>query len=526
VSSPAQTGGELRFCLRSEPKTFNPLLVQDDASETIRYMTGGVLIRVNRLTQAVEPELATAWKISKDGRSITFTLRERLYFSDGTPFTADDVATTVRQMMDPALHSPTGDSFRSAKGDVRVDVVPPNRVTITFPASIAGMDRLWDQVAIMSAHSPKKEMAVLGPFYVADYKSGSYVLLKHNPNYWKKDSNGRALPYLDSVKLDIQPNRDIEAMRFKRGEIDLINSIDSEYYDRLSSTSPALVRDAGPSLDSEQMWFNQVATSPLPPYKLTWFQSQIFRRAVSEAINRDDLVRVVFNSHARPAMGPVSPANKLWFNAKLRPVPYNPAAALQRLQEDGFRMANGVLHDNTGHVVEFSIVTNSGNKYRERMAAMIQQDLGKIGMKVNVVTLDFPSLIERMTESFNYEAVLLGLTNVEPDPNAMMNVWMSSGDNHQWNPRQKSPATAWEADIDRFMQEQASAVDFKKRKAAFDHVQEIVADQAPFIYLVNKNALSAISTSLQGEVPMVLRPQTYWNVEYMSFATKEAKNRQ
>jgi peptide/nickel transport system substrate-binding protein len=525
VSSMAQTGGDLRFCLRSEPKMFNPLLVQDDASETIRYLTAGVLIRVNRLTQAVEPELATAWKISKDGRSITFTIRDRLYFSDGTPFTAEDVATTVRQMMDPTLHSPTGDSFRSGKGEVQVDVLAPNRVSITFPATIAGMDRLWDQVAIMSAHSPKKEMAVLGPFYVADYKSGSYVLLKRNPNYWKKDSNGRVLPYLDSVKLDIQPNRDIEAMRFKRGEIDLINSIDAEYYDRLASTSPALVRDAGPSLDSEQMWFNQVAAAPLPAYKLAWFQSQNFRRAVSEAISRDDLVRVVFNSHASPAMGPLSPANKLWFNTKLRPVPYNPAAALQRLQQDGFRMVNGVLHDNTGRVVEFSIVTNSGNKYRERMAAMIQQDLGKIGMKVNVVTLDFPSLIERMTESFNYEAALLGLTNVDVDPNTMMNVWMSSGDNHQWNPRQMLPATAWEAEIDRFMQEQASAVDFKKRKAAFDRVQEIVADQVPFIYLVNKNALSAISISLQGGVPVVLRPQTYWNVEHMSFATKEAKNR-
>jgi peptide/nickel transport system substrate-binding protein len=525
VSCVAQSG-ELRFCLRSEPKTFNPLLVADDASETIRYLTGGVLIRVNRLTQVPEPELATAWKLSKDGRTITFTLRDNVFFSDGTPFTAEDVAITVRQLMDPNLHSPTGDAFRSGSGEVSVQVQAPNRVTVTFPAAVAGLDRQFDQVAIMSAKSPKKEMAALGPFYVADYKAGSYVLLKRNTNYWKKDANGQPLPYLRGVRLDIQSNRDIEALRFKRGEIDLINSIDAEYYDRLGEASPALVRDAGPSLDSEQMWFNQAAKSPVAAYKMAWFRSQNFRRAVSEAINRDDLARVAFSSHAKPAMGPVSPANRVWFNSHLKPIAYNTGSALQRLQQDGFRMDKNVLRDKEGHEVEFAIITNSGNKYRERMATMIQQDLGKIGMKVNVVTLDFPSLIERMTESFNYEAVLLGLTNVDLDPNMQMNVWLSSGDNHQWNPRQKSPETSWEAEIDQLMRQQASSVDPRVRKAAYDRVQQIAADQVPFIHLVNKNALSAISTSLHGEVPVVLRPQTYWNIERLTLNSEVAKARQ
>lgn len=525
IAGVAQGGGELRLCLRSEPKTFNPLLVADDASETIRYLTGGVLVRVNRQTQAVEPELATSWKISKDGRSITFTLRDKMRFSDGTPFSAEDVAQTVKQMMDPALHSPTGDAFRSGAGQVDTRVLAPNRVMITFPAPVAGLDRLFDQVAIMSARSPKKEMAVLGPFYVAEHKPGSYVLLKRNPNYWRKDASGRALPYLDSVRLDIQSNRDIEALRFRRGEIHLINSIDAEYYDRLSQATPAALHDAGPSLDTEQLWFNQVKTAPIPVYKRAWFRSQAFRKAVSEAINRDDLARVVFGSHARPAFGPVSPANKVWFNAKLPAPAYVPAVAMRRLQQDGFRMQNGTLRDRDGHAVEFSIVTNSGNKYRERLATMIQQDLSKIGMKVNVVTLDFPSLIERFTQSFNYEACLLGMVNMDLDPNGQMNVWLSSGENHQWNPRQAAPETAWEAELDRLMKAQASTVDARQRKAYFDRVQEIVVEQAPFIYLVNKNALAAVSPELQGAAPVALRPQTYWNIERLSFRQELARNR-
>jgi peptide/nickel transport system substrate-binding protein len=512
----AAQGGELRFCLHNEPKTFDPLKVEDDASAAIRYLTGGVLVRVNRQTQNLEPALAQSWKVSKDGRQISFHLRSGISFSDGTAFTAEDVAYTVQQLMDPALHSATGDAFRSGTGSVETRVLSPTQISITFPAQVSGLDRLFDQVAILSQHSPKKEMAVLGPFMVADYKPGSTVLLKRNPNYWKVDEQGHKLPYLDSIELDIQPNRDVEMLRFKRGELDLINSLDSEYFDKLAATSPQLVHDAGASLDSEQLWFNEVMTSPIPGYKKDWFRSTNFRRAISQAINREDLSRVVFHGHAQPAVGPFSPANKFWFNARLKPQAYSSDAALKVLQSEGFRMENGTLKDKQGNAVVFSIITNAGNKPRERMAVLIQEDLQKIGIHINVVTLDFPSLIERMTQSFDYEAIILGLTNVDLDPNGEMNVWLSSAENHQWNPQQKIPETPWEAEIDRLMRAQASSSDARKRKEAFDRVQEIVVDQEPFIFLINKNALSAVSTGVHGAAPVILAPQTFWNAERLT----------
>ena len=515
---------ELKFYLRSDPKTFNPALVDDDSSETVRYLTGGVLIRLNRQTQRTEPELATSWRISKDGRTITFQLRQGVRFSDGTPFTAQDVKYTMDALMAPAVHSPTGDAFRSGQGAVATAVWADSRVSVTFPAPVAGMEKLFDQVVIVSASSPQKEMAVLGPFYVAEFRPGSFVYLRRNPHYWKHDESGRALPYLDAVKLEIQANRDIEMLRFSRNEIHLINSMDADYFDKLSRSAPGKVRDVGPGLDSEQMWFNQVAGAPLATYKLEWFRSRNFRRAVSAAINRDDLCRVVYGGHAVPARGPVSPANQFWFNARLQAAQFDASHAAQLLQSDGFRMKDGRLIDRGGHAVEFSIITNASNRSRERMATMIQADLHAIGITVNVVTLDFPSLIQRIRESFNYEAALLGLTNVELDPNAVMNVWLSSGDEHQWNPRQKTPATTWEAEIDRLMRAQASNLEEKARKKSFDRVQEIVAEELPFIYLVNKNTLLGISPLLQGVVPAATRPQAYWNVERIRFETQRASN--
>src|ERR1051326_3406226 len=517
AQAPVNGGGELRFCLRAEPKTFNPLLVEDDASEAIRYMTGGVLVRVNRVTLKAQPELASEWKLSQGGKRIRCKLREGLKYPDGTPFSAEDVAYTMQQLMDPALHSSTGDAFRSGEGKVITQVISPSVVEISFPAPVANLVKLFDTVAILSAKSPQKEMAVLGPFYVAERKAGSYLILKRNLFYWKKDSAGKQLPYLDAIRLDIEQNPEIEAMRFKRGEVHLINTVTPAIFEKLSADS-ASVRDAGASTDTEQLWFNQVPGAPIPAYKKAWFTSTNFRRAISEAINRGDMARIVYRGHAVPAIGIISPSNKFWFNTDLKPHAYDISSALRRLRQDGFQLQGDTLKDKAGNAVEFSIATNAGNRARESMATMIQQDLKKIGIKVNVVPVEFNSLLERMTQSYNYEACLLGFQNVELDPNSQMAVWLSSADNHQWNPNQKSPATPWEAEIDKLMREQAASGDEHKRKQYWDRVQQIAWEQEPFIYLINKDALVAISPAVKNAEPSVFRPQTFWNVETLALA--------
>jgi len=234
-------------------------------------------------------------------------------------------------------------------------------------------------------------------------------------------------------------------------------------------------------------------------------------------VQRADLARLVYRGHAAPAIGPVSPANLAWFNANLRVPAFDPDAALARLKAAGFTLADSVLRDREGHAVEFSLITNSGNKSRERLAAMIQQDLAHIGVRLNVVTLDFGSLIERITRTFDYESCLLGMVNVDLDPSGEMNVWLSSASSHAWNPEQPSPQTPWEAEIDRLMRAQAVETSFVRRKVLFDRVQEIVVDEAPVVVLVDKNALSAASRSLGNLAPAVLHPQTFWNIDRIYF---------
>jgi peptide/nickel transport system substrate-binding protein len=475
-----------------------------------------VLVRVNRATQELEPELATSWTIEDGGRAIVFHLRAGVCFSEGTPFSADDVAYTMQALMDPELHSPTGDAFRSGSGAVKTIVRDRSTVRIVFPEPVAGVARLFDQVALMSRQSPLKEVAVLGAFRLAEHKPGSYLLLNRNPNYWKTEG-GRRLPYLDAVRLEIQQNREIELIKFQRGELHLLSGVDPEQFDRLAGEHKFWARDAGASLEGEQMWFNMNPSAPLPDFEKRWFASRNFRRAISHAIHRDDLCRVVYRGHAQPGVGPFSAANRFWFNQKLKPHPFDLQTARQLLTADGFRNVSGVLEDSGGHPVEFSILTNSGSRSRERTAAMIQQDLAALGIRLNIVTQDFPALLQRITQSFQYESCLLGLVNVDLDPDGQMNVWLSSSATHQWHPNQKTPATPWEGEIDRLMHAQASSIDPARRKSLFDRVQEIVWDQAPMLYLVNKDALVAAAPALHNLRPSVLRPPLLWNVERLYF---------
>jgi len=517
----AQPAQELRFCLRADPKTFDPLLAAEDASETVRYLTAGVLIRFNRQTQKLEPELASAWQVREGGRRIDFTLRRGVLFSDGAPFGPADVVATVRRLAAPDLHSAIADSFHLGAGEIRAEANGADGVSIFFSTPVAGLELLFDQLAMSPARPVQPLAAVLGPFALAEYKSGQYVRLRRNPHYWKTDVAGRRLPYLDSVRLDIQGNREIELMRFRRGELHFVDKLEPDAFDRLHKERPTSVVDAGPSLDKEFLWFNQVAAAPLPAHKQLWFQSKLFRRAISAAINRGDLIRVVYLGHAHPSAGPVSLANKFWFNSALSAPKYEPAQALELLRKDGFRLEGQTLRDRSGNAVEFSLITNAGNHTREQIGAMVQQDLKKIGIRVNFAPLEFQSLIGRIAGDNNYEACLLGLTNVEIDPNSEMNVWMSSGTHHPWNPRQAKPATAWEAEIDDLMKRQASAASPAERKRAFDRVQQIVAEEAPFVFLANPDVLLAVSPAVRNVAPSPLPPHLFWNIERLSLALPE-----
>ena len=504
--------GELAWTIGYDPKTFDPAKVDDEVSEQVRYLTAGVLLRFNRSTQQVETQLAKSWSISPDRRTVTFLLRSNLHFSDGSKLTSRDAAWSIRRVLLPSTSAPTAEEFVSP-GDVTVATPDEKTVIVHLAKPVVGIGKIFDEIAIEPAEHPSQGRVTSGPFVVADYRRSQYVRLRRNEQFQGRDG-GRPVPALATgIRLDVLDNPEKEIRLFQRGEYDVVNGLAPDYYGLLKQRTPGAVRDLGPSLNTEQMWFNQAGSAPIAACEKAWFQNQAFRVAISQAINRADLARVAYEGHATPAYNFISPANQAWYNGSVTSPHFDLNAAKAGLAKAGFRMKAGHLEDTTGHTVAFSILTNAGNAARLKMATLIQQDLAALGIRVTVVSLDFPALIERLMHTQDYEACLLGLANVDPDPNAMMNLWLSSSPNHQWNPAEKTPATPWEAEIDKAMQQQATAPNQADRKRAVDRVQQIVADQQPFIYLVYPNALYAVSPKLEGVKPVVLQPGVVWNVE-------------
>ena len=511
----AQVSGgssELTWALRYDPKTLDPAKVDDQSSELVRYLTAGVLVRLNRSNLSHEPMLAESWNTSADGKLVTLRLRSGLRFSDGSPLLANDIVATLRRILSPKTGAPVADEVVEPS---KVSGDGPDMLTVGLHLAgrIVGIASIFDEIAIEPANGPTNAAVTAGPFVVSEYRHGEYLRLRRNPFYWKHDAGGTPLPYIGAIRLDFVANRETEELRFVRGQYAILDHVPPEGFDSLAHRLPGTVHDLGPSLNTEQLWFNQSPEAPIPGFEKKWFTNKSFRMAISQALHRADMARIAFDGHATPANGFISPANAAWYNTALPPVREDVKAALKLLASEGFHKQGNQLFDREGHPVKFSLLTNTGNRTRERMAALIQQDLATLGIQMNVVTLDFPALIDRLMHTSEYEAALLGLSNVQPDPSTMMNLWLSNSPNHQWNPSERIPATPWEAEIDKAMRLQAGSGDPHTRKAAVDRVQSIVAEQMPFIYLVYPNTLCAVSSQLEGVQLSVLQPDVVSSIE-------------
>jgi peptide/nickel transport system substrate-binding protein len=381
-----------------------------------------------------------------------------------------------------------------------------------------------------------RDFVSMGGFRLKQYKPGESFTLTRNPHYWKKDQNGVRLPYLDEITFLIIPKQDQLLLRMRNGEIDTYQSIRpqdvNDLKERRNSTQLEVIR-LGPSYENEQLFFNQNGDKNpktgkyyLSPLKRTWFTDLNFRKAISHAINRQTIAQNALYGHASIVYGPESPSNSLWYYDQISTYPYDPQKSIELLKSSGFKQkaeASGkiALFDRSGNRVRFSLNTNADNTTRNTACTLIVSDLAKIGILVDYVPLDFGTLGERVTSSFDYDAVLLSLSHDDVDPAAGMNIWMSSGTLHFWWPAQKKPATAWEERIDSLMNLQIGVFDYQKRKQYYNEVQQILAEQQPIIFTTNQILHVVAKKSLGNFQPSIARHRTLWNADELFWESTE-----
>jgi len=544
-----QPGGRLVVAFRAEPKTLNPLIAGDAPSRQIIGLMQSDLIHINRATQLTEPALAKSWTVSKDGLEYVLKLRQGLRFSDGHPVDADDVLFSFQLYLDENVHAPQRDLLIVGGKPITVRKLDSHTVVFDLAKPYGAAERLFDGLAVLPRHlleDPYKQgkldqswtlaaagsqIAGLGPFRLKEYVAGQRLVLERNPYYWKADSKGTRLPYLNELVFLFVPNADAEVIRFQSGETDVIgiSKVSADNFSALARQPRGyIMADAGPGLEYNFLVFNLNdlggKASPELARKQKWFGNVTFRKAVSLAVDRAAIVRLVYQGRGAPLWGPVTPGNHRWLNEALPHQPRSLDSARDLLRSAGFDWKKGpdgdpVLVDSSGAPVEFSIVVSSSNAERAKMATLIQDDLKQLGMRVQVVPLEFRSLLDRVMQSKEYDACVLGLVSFDADPNSDINVWLSSGTSHFWNLGQAKPSTPWEAEIDRLMEQQLDSRTFDLRKHIYDRIQVIINDNQPFIFLASPDILTGAKNSVGNFHPAVLEPYVLWNAEQLFLRT-------
>jgi peptide/nickel transport system substrate-binding protein len=543
TSDVGRYGGRLVVAQRSEAKTFNPVIAVDSASRDVIERMTADLIHINRHSQQTEPALVKSWTVSPDSRRYTLRLRNGVRFSDGHPFDADDVLFTFRVYLDEKIHSPQRDLLVIGGKPIAVEKIDSHTVRFELAEPYAAAERLFDNIAILPRHILQSvyeegkleqdwslatvpgHIAGLGPFRLKEHIAGERTVLERNPYYWKKDRQGNRLPYLNEIVFLFTDSEETQALRFEAGETDVTSRLSAENFsvlDKYQETRGFRLFDLGPSLEYSFLLLNlnhiDARALPAISHKQDWFRKVAFRQAISAAIDREGIVHLVYRGRAAPLWAQVTPGNKLWLNRSIPQMPRSPALARKLLRGAGFSWnSDGTLVDNGGEPVQFSIVTSAGNSQRIQIATIIQDDLQQIGIGVQVVSLEFRAMLDRVFKTYDYEAAVMTLAGGDADPNSEMNVWLSRGSTHLWSLSPNQQLTSWETEMDRLMEQQLVTPKYQERKLLYDRVQQLVADNLPIICLVSPNVLVGAKERLGNFLPAILNNYTLWNVEELFF---------
>ncbi len=537
AGEPGRPGGTLVVALRAEPKTFNPVLVIDNPTLTVARRLMADLVHIDRETQQTTAALAKSWSASPDGCRYVLELRRGVRFSDGEPFDAADVLFTFQVLLDEEVGAPHRDVLMVGGEPIAVTKLGSHTVAFELKKPYAVGARLFDSIPILPRHrlaeayaegrlatawglgTPPAEIVGLGPFKLEKHVPGERLELVRNPHYWKADAKGQRLPYLERLTFLFVASADAQAIRFQAGDTHLTNRLGAKSLRLLESEQARRgyqLRDLGAGLNYTFLFFNlnDLTGRSLPAVagKQKWFRQVAFRRAVSTAIDRAGIVRLVYQGRATPLASHVSAGNKLWLNRELEPPKRSLETARALLREAGFTWDEaGRLHDAEGKAVGFSILTSSSNEERKEIATIVQADLGELGIGVQVVPLEFRAMLDRIFKSHDYEAGVLAFGGGDVDPNSAISTIISSAPNHLW--RLVGEAPPWQQEIDRLMDRQLVTLDAAERKQLYDRVQQLAAKNLPVVFLISPNVLAGAAGGLGNFRPAILDHFTLWNAD-------------
>ena len=465
-----------------------PMLASDSASHDISGLIFNGLLKYDKDLNLVG-DLAESWEVSGDGLTITFKLRKGVKWQDGQEFTAEDILFGFQTILNPNTRTAYAGDYKEVK-----EAFVADRYTfrVIYQRPFAPGLSSWGSLVVLPKHllagkdintTPFSRNPIgTGPYIFKEWKTGEKIVLRANPTYFQ----GR--PWVDGFIYRIVPDPATMFLELKAGGLDFMGLTPLQYTRQTDTYK--MRRDF-----CKYKYLAFAYTYLGYNLKDGKFQDRRVRQAITHAINKEELIEGVLLGLGLVATGPYKP-DTIWYNPKVKKFSYDPEEAKRLLAEAGWKAAgtDGILKKD-GRPFEFTILTNQGNETRAKSAEIIQRRLKMVGIQVKIRTVEWSAFINEFIDKKNFETVMLGWT-LGQDPD-LYDIWHSS----KVGPKELNFISYKNPEVDALLEKGRYTFDPKVRKACYDRIQEILAEDQPYTFLYVPYALPVISSRFQGIEP-------------------------
>lgn len=486
----APKGGSFKIQMDSAPTTLNPLSSTDFYSGVVQAKVMDSLLDRNPETRDFEPSLAKEWKISKDGMSFEFTLRDGVKWHDGKPLTAEDVKFSFDAIMDPSNKYKTAEKKSYFENIKSVEIIAPNKVKfIVGKPYFDNFNVVATGLTIVPEHlhkNPSKEQEKVlnktligtGPYMLSEFDRAKGIILKANPNWW-----GKSVPELkgkynfDTINYRFISEVAVSIQRMENGDIDYLDMNAEDYMKKTSGPKWGKDLIKVKTQNKQPRSYGFVAfnlTNPILSSKKT-------RIALAHLLNRREMIKKFLYDMSLPATGPLYQQSE-YADPSVKPIEYDPKQALKLLGEDGWKAAPGesILSKTiNGKKIPLSFTLINANKDFEKYLTIFKEDAKKAGVNIEIKFVEWNAFLKLIDER-KFEAATLSWSGGDLDWDPKQ-IWHSSsiangGSNFI---SYKNPT------VDKLIDEARVIMDKKERVKRLREVYKIIADDVPYLFMFN-----------------------------------------
>lgn len=473
-------GGTWHDTYADDPKSFNPFSNLDGSYTTVTNLILDYLFDYDPDTKEWSGNIVESYRVETDLEHDTMDLycrlRSNILWSDGVRMTADDVVWYFENIENNKEIYPLGEQGLyitmpdGSRKKYTIEKLGEFEFCYHFPRIVSEpllvvntgnivARHIWEPVlkqgkkaveSFWGINTPPEELVGNGPFLLEKLIPGERIIFRRNPNYWKKDSWGQPLPYIDRIVMTYTPDPNSDLLKFQKGETDayFLRGQDLPTLLPESGKGKFDIWNGGPATVYTALLFNHNPES-LPDYKFKLFSNVKFKQAVSCLVDRHTIINQTTNGLSQPQYNAVGENNRYYDPESDTPYTYNPELAKKILEDAGYtdRNGDGIREDEEGNPLSFSILTWSTDPVTHDYLNIIISDLEKAGIKALLQTADYNVIAQKLLNTLDWECYLAGMS-MPTFPEQWYNIWLSSGNLHYWHPKQSQPTLEWEKKID------------------------------------------------------------------------------